>query len=150
MPLKKPKNFLPLPPPFNQQSSAQPSSLKRPGISQMGGGQRQVLVVEGLMTEEQVGSAQKGLGLELGGLRAEGEGPAPLAGEAHQEVDGTCSGLNTAVAPLKAEHSARKALSISDTHNRQTTDKPDHGVQMEDRERKIESSRLGSLLVQLT
>nr|BAE22004.1 unnamed protein product [Mus musculus] len=118
MPLKKPKNFLPLPPPFNQQSSAQPSSLKRPGISQMGGGQRQVLVVEGLMTEEQVGSAQKGLGLELGGLRAEGEGPAPLAGEAHQEVDGTCSGLNTAVAPLKAEHSARKALSISDTHNR--------------------------------
>lgn len=38
----------------------------------------------------------------------------------------------------------------SDTHNRQTTDKPDHGVQMEDRERLIESSRLGSLLVQLT
>lgn len=63
-----------------------------------------MLVVEGLMTEEQVGSAQKGLGLELGGPWAEGEGPAPLAGEAHQEIDGTCSGLNIAVAPLKAEH----------------------------------------------
>lgn len=36
-----------------------------------------MLVVEGLMTEEQVGSAQKGLGLELGGAQAEGEGPAP-------------------------------------------------------------------------
>lgn len=60
-----------------------------------------MLVVEGLMTEEQVGSAQKGLGLELGGAQAEGEGPAPLAGDAQQEVDGTLSGLYIAVAPLK-------------------------------------------------
>lgn len=36
-----------------------------------------MLVVEGLMTEEQVGSTQKGLGLELGGAQAEGEGQLP-------------------------------------------------------------------------
>lgn len=59
-----------------------------------------MLVVEGLMTEEQVGSAQKGLSLELGGAQAEGEEPAPLAGDA-QEVDGTLSGLYSAVAPLR-------------------------------------------------
>lgn len=70
------------------------------------------------MTEEQVGSTQKGLGLELGGAQAEGEGPAPLAGEAHQKGDGPGSGLYTAVALLKVEHSARKAAGISNRFSR--------------------------------
>lgn len=61
-----------------------------------------MLVVEGLMTEEQVGSAQKGLGLELGEARAGGEGPAPWQVRPPQEVDGTCGGLDCSD-PLKTE-----------------------------------------------
>lgn len=57
-----------------------------------------------------------GLGLGLNGPGAEGEGLAPLAGEAHQEVDGTCGGLHTAVAPLKAEHSSESFKRIRRIH----------------------------------